>query len=321
MFNALSQHFVATGAHRTAKGRPMKKTTRFQQSHRNAAVFAVATILICVVFAASVWAQDDEKDKYRWFFTTELSAVWTSGNSESNTFGLGATARRVWPKQELRFALGGTQTESTLKTRSAVGTSQDDFQLIEKKATEKTAELYYARGRYDYKVSTRFLIFGGMDWMRNQFAGIDSRFLMALGAGNTWANREDLKFNTDYGVTYTFEQEVVENPFLKTNFPGLRFAYDFWWQMTKTTEFKSVFITDWNLDNTSDVRVDFLNELPISITGTLKFKPALQIFWRNDPALADVDLTAPGGTPTGEKVLVPLEKLDTLFTISLVWQR
>ena len=234
---------------------------------------------------------------------------------------MAATARREWPKHQLRFALGGTQTESSLRKRTAVGTGQDDFQLFEETVTEKTAELFYARGRYDYKFSKRFVVFGGMDWMRNRFAGIDSRFLMAVGAGNTWSDRDDLKFNTNYGVTYTFEEDVVSNPFLNANFPGLRFSYDLWWQITKTTEFASVLITDWNLDNTNDIRVDFLNELPITIVGQLKFKPALQVFWRNDPALAEVDLTAPDGTPTDSKVVVPLEELDTLFTISLVWQR
>ena len=247
--------------------------------------------------------------------------MWTSGNSKSNTFGLAATARREWPKHELRFALGGTQTESSLKTRTAVGTGQDDFQLYEEKVTEKTAEIFYARGRYDYKFSKRFVFFGGVDWMRNRFAGIESRFLTAVGAGNTWSDRDDLKFNTNYGVTYTFEEEVVSNPFHNANFPGLRLAYDLWWQMTKTTEFVSIFIADWNFDNTSDVRIDFLNELPVTIAGQLKFKPALQIFWRNDPALAEVALTAPDGSPTDEKVFTPLDELDTLFTVSLVWKR
>ncbi|UCH83784.1 MAG: DUF481 domain-containing protein [Candidatus Latescibacterota bacterium] len=283
---------------------------------------ATAAIIVFVFAHTSAWAQEEgEEDKYRWFFTTELAAVWTSGNSKSNTLGLAATARREWPKHVLRFALGGTQTESSIRTRTAVGTGQDDFQLFEETTTEKTAELFYARGRYDYKFSKRFVVFGGVDWLRNRFAGIDSRFLLAGGAGNTWSDRDDFKFDTNYGVTYTFEEEVVSNPFLSSNFPGLRLSYDLWWQITKTTEFVSILITDWNLDNTSDVRIDFLNELPITIAGQLKFKPAFQIFWRNDPALTEVDLTAPDGSPTGIKVFTPLEELDTLFTISLVWKR
>jgi putative salt-induced outer membrane protein YdiY len=159
-----------------------------------------------------------------------------------------------------------------------------------------------------------------VDWLRNKFAGIDSRQLFALGAGNTWVDKDALRFKTDYGVTYTFETEVVENPFIKSDFPGVRLGYDFLWKLTATTEFASLFIADWNLDNTDDIRIDCRNELPVSISDNLKFKPSLQFLWRADPALAAVDLYDTGGTPAGTRVLVPLEELDTIFTVSLVFE-
>ena len=56
--------------------------------------------------------------------------------------------------------------------------------MDEESFTEKTAEFYFARGRYDYDFTRRFYGFGGVDWLRNQFSGIDSRFLIAIGAGN-----------------------------------------------------------------------------------------------------------------------------------------
>ena len=57
--------------------------------------------------------------------------------------------------------------------------------------------------------------------MSNKFAGIDSRFLIALGAGNNWTNTDTFKFKTFYSLTYTFQDDVVENPFMKTDFAGL----------------------------------------------------------------------------------------------------
>jgi putative salt-induced outer membrane protein YdiY len=268
--------------------------------------------------ASPALAQDGEDErKLGWFLTTEFTAVWTGGNSESSTFGLGFTARRLWERSELRFDAGGTQTESTLKTRTAVGTL-DDFEVREEKNTEKTAELFYARGRYDYNISQRVFAFGGADWLRNTFAGIDSRFLIAAGLGNTWADRDQIRFKTDYSATVTFQEDVVDNPFTNNSFPGVRLGYDLWWMLTGTTEFESVLIVDWNLDNTDDLRADFTNALPISISETLQFKPALQLLWRNDPSLTEVALVTPGGDPTGDTVLAPLEKLDTLFTVALV---
>jgi putative salt-induced outer membrane protein YdiY len=297
----------------------MNRLTRLHLRPSGSALALAAAFLAVTLLATSVLAQDDEEEKkYGWFFSADLAWVMTSGNAEANTLGFGGTVRRVWESSVLKIDAGGMQTESSIKTRTAVGTSVDDFVVEETKVTEKTAEIFFAGGRYDYNISKRFFTFGGAHWLRNRFSGIESRFLIAGGAGNTWVDREDMKFTTDYGVTYTFEEDVVENPFLKTNFPGIRLGYDFLWKMTKTTEFISDFIMDWNLDNTEDVRIAFKNELPVSISSHLKLKPAVTLLWRNQPALTEVDLYDNTGTPTGDKVFVPLEDLDVLTTVALV---
>ena len=129
-------------------------------------------------------------------------------------------------------------TESSRTSRSAVGTSED-YVIDEIKHTEKTAELYFVRGRYDHLFSDRFFMLGGVDWLSNKFAGIDSRLLFVIGAGNKWIYRDQIKFKTDYGFTYTFQEDVHENPFLSSTFPGIRLAYDFWWKLTASTDFTS----------------------------------------------------------------------------------
>lgn len=287
---------------------------------RRAGRALMAMIVLVLIGAQNIQAQDDEEKKLGWFFTAELSLVRTNGNSESSTIGFGGTARRVWERSALLFEGGGTQTQSTLKTRTAVGISPTDFDVVVDKTTKKTAQLYFVRGRYDYNISNRTFVFGGADWLRNIFAGIDSRFLVALGAGNRWVDSDRMRFDTDYGATYTFEENVVENPTLNTDFPGVRLAYNFWRQLTGSTEFTSVLISDWNFDNTSDIRLDFTNALPISISDRLAFKPALRLMWRNDPALTEMELFTPGGDPTGDKVFVPLEKLDSFFNVALVFK-
>jgi hypothetical protein len=276
----------------------------------------VAIAIALPAFGSSARAQDEEKE-LGWFFTGEISGVWTGGNSESNTLGLASTLRRVWSRSELKLEGGAIRSESALTTRTAVGTTTD-FQVQEVTNREKTAENYYLRGRYDYQVSPLFYTFGGADWLRNTFAGIDSRILFAAGAGNTWYDKADVRFKTDYSLTYTFQEDVIENPFIKANFPGVRLAYDFWWQLTSSTEFESTLTSDLNLDNTEDIRLDFTNALPIAISSKLAFKPSLQLLWRNEPSLTEIDLFQPDGTPTGDKVLVPLNKLDSFFTVALV---
>ncbi|UCC83543.1 MAG: DUF481 domain-containing protein [Gemmatimonadota bacterium] len=265
--------------------------------------------------AATAQAQDEKE--LGWFLTAEVTGVWVSGNSESTTLGLAATARRVWDNSELKIDGGAVRTESGTTTRTAVGTI-DDFVIEEETTRRKTAENYYLRGRFDYKLSERFFAFAGADWLRNTFAGIDSRLLFAAGAGNIWLDDDRLRFRTDYSITYTFQEDVIENPFIKTSFPGLRLSYNLRWNLTSSTDFESTFTADWNLDNTEDLRFDFTNSLPIAISAKLALKPSLQLLWRNEPSLTQVALEDQSGISTGNTVLVPLEKLDTFFTLALV---
>jgi putative salt-induced outer membrane protein YdiY len=252
-------------------------------------------------------------------FTTELTAVWTTGNAKMSTFGLDAQYTYLWERAEVKLQGGAVRSQTTFTTRSAVGTSQDDFAVTKTEDTEQTAEAFYARGRYNHQFSDLFYGFGGTDWLRNTFSGIESRTLVAVGAGNIWANSERVKFKTDYSATYTFQQDVVENPFVKSNFPGVRFSYDLWTRLTSSTEFLSVLIADLNLDDTDDLRFDVVNALPVAISSRLQFKPSLQLMWRNRPSLTEVALTPPAGqtadTPT---VTIPLQKLDSIFKVALV---
>jgi putative salt-induced outer membrane protein YdiY len=277
-------------------------------------------IIISLVFfllSIDVHSQNEEdKKELGWFFEAEFVGLWSGGNSESFTYGLAANLKRVWENSEFRFDAGGNQTESKTTTRTAEGTTSD-FKVNEDIKTEKTAETFYSRARYDYQFSKSFFVFGGIDWLRNRPAGIESRFLLAAGIGNTWVDEKNLRFKTGYSFTYSFQNDVIENPFTKTKFPGVRFSYDFWDKLSASTEFESILIVDLNLDNTDDVRIDFYNALPVTISEMFALKPSLQLLWRSDPALTEVDLVS-GGVSTGEKVTIPLKKLDTLFSLTLI---
>jgi putative salt-induced outer membrane protein YdiY len=278
---------------------------------------AVSAILLSTT-ALPAFAQDDERE-LGWAFTAELGSLWTGGNQETFTLAVDGTLQYTWPRSRFAFEGGGFSSESSLTTTTAVGTGQDDFQLDSETVTEKTAEAYYSRARYDYDISDKFYVFGGGDWMRNTFAGIDSRLLTSAGAGNLWVDNGKIRFSTDYAVTYTFEETVVTNSANNANFPGLRLAYDFNWQLTASTKFESGLTGDFNLDNTDDIRVNWYNGLPIDISSVLAFKPSLRLMWRNDPALQEVPLFDAGGSPTGT-VFTPLQELDTFFNLSLLFK-
>jgi len=265
--------------------------------------------------ASGLVAQDDEKE-LGWFFDAELAGVWTGGNSQSFTLGTAAKLTHAWERSDLVFEGGSIRSRSSLTSRIAIGTPTD-YQLIEEENTETTAENYMLRGRYDYQLSPRFFLYGGADWMRDTFAGIDSRLLFGVGAGNTWADNDKVTFKTDYGVTVTHQNDVVENPTLSDVFGGLRLAYGFDWHFSGNADFTSQLIADWNLSNTDDIRTVFVNALPVQISSMFTLKPELRLNWRNQPSLTEVDLVDTAGDPIG-RVVTPLNKLDSFFTLALV---
>lgn len=277
----------------------------------------LAALLALFALPASASAQDEDPARERWVFKGELTSVLARGNSESLTMGVGTVIRRRWERDALRFEAGGVRVETGRITRRAVGT-EGDFAVEKEVDTEKTAEAVFARGRYQRTLSERFFLYGGVDWLRNTFAGIDSRTLMALGGGTTWADSDRTRFETDFAVTYTFEEQVVENPFTDTDFAGLRVGWEYWRQVTGTAEFESHLTGDLNLKETEDQRVDFTNALTVDVNDIIALKPSLQVVWRNQPALSDIPLFTAGGAPTGTTVQAPLEKVDTFFRLALV---
>ena len=282
----------------------------------------VLTAALAVAVAGAAQAQEQKSPLS---MTTELTGVWTAGNSQSSSFGLDLKLQYALPKATLKVEGGGVRASATKTTRYAIGADTSNYTLGETKVTEKTAEAFYARGRGDYNFSDGLYAFGGVDWLRNTFAGIDSRTLIALGGGNTWVATDAVKFQTDLAVTYTFQQDVVSNPFLKSSFPGMRLQYDLKWQIVPSTEFSSVLVGDWAFSKESgsvsdgeDIRADFTNAFTIAISSKLALKPSLQLLWRNAPALTEIDLVPAVGQPATGTVIVPLQKTDSFFKLALV---
>jgi putative salt-induced outer membrane protein YdiY len=309
-----------TQTHNAAKGRQTTGgNTRMSGLGKTAGRIAVAVIATGAALSttgAPLQGQDDEKE-LGWFYTAEVSLLLTAGNAEANTFGLGAGLRGVWDRSELRFNAGGLRTESSKTTRTAVGTTTD-FQVSEESESEVTAQNYYLRGRYDYAFSDKFFAYGGTGWERNTFAGFDNRTSFAGGVGNIWVQKERTRFRTDYAVTYTIQDDIVDTGSGSDTFAGARFSWDYWQQLTSSTNFISVLIVDENLNDTDDLRGDFTNALSVSISDNLAFRTSLQLLWDNQPSLVGVPLEQPLGTPTGETVFVPLDKLDTVISVALV---
>ena len=284
--------------------------------NRNLSTLVVATLMTTATSLPAT-AQDDEKE-LGWTKTAELSLVSTSGNSETDTVGLNALFVRTMERSTFKLSAHGLRAESTATQRTAVGPSPAEALISETSTSVLNAENYSLGGRYDRQVNDSVFWFAGMRWERNEFAGFSERLTGIAGLGNLWWKDDTSHFSTDYGLTYTQQEDLVPAPGLDESFGGVRVGYDYGRMLTPSTEFGSVLIFNQNLNENDDRRADFTNWLAVSISDRLALKVSLQALWDNLPALAILPLEFPAGTPTGQSVVVELDTTDTVLTTALV---
>jgi putative salt-induced outer membrane protein YdiY len=262
-------------------------------------------------------AQDEEDKELGWFDTAELTFVQTAGNAEASSLGLRNSLERVWEEARFTFDARAFRAETTTIERTAVGDPLD-FRVVENKTSEVTAENYLLRGRYDHDFSARTFWYVRAGWERNEFAGFTDRLQMSSGVGTTWHDDKVWHLRTNYGVTYTDQTDVVEDPAADNGFFGLQLGYDYFRQLTGNTTFDSVLILDANLEESEDWRSDWTNSLAVAMNARLALKLSLQLLYDHMPALTEVSLIDAAGAPTGETVLTELDELDSQLTIALV---
>jgi len=264
-----------------------------------------------------------EKKMPKWSDSAELGWVATAGNSESNSYSLKNTLLHEGERDLFEVKLGALKVKTTDVRLYAVG-DPTDFERQEEKDSRTTAENYFLTGRYDRNITEQFFWFAGAGWDRNQFAGIQNRYVAFGGVGNKWFDTDRRKWRTDYSVTGTKQENVVDDPDFDDTFVGIRLSSTFLQKFgdNDAGTFGNDTIVDENLNETEDWRVNMTNWVALNMTGHLALKVSLQWLYDNLPSLKEVDLfppTDPGGTgtPIGT-VLVDLDELDSIFTTALV---
>ncbi|HYV84930.1 MAG TPA: DUF481 domain-containing protein [Patescibacteria group bacterium] len=260
----------------------------------------------------------------KWSDTAELGFVATTGNSQTSTFGLKNSLVREHDKSRFEVKLGGIRVTTTDRSLFAVGTPTD-FEGIDGDP-KTTAESYYLNGRYDRKITEKFFWFGGAGWDRNEPAGIQNRYTVGAGVGNIWIDVPRRNWRTDYAVTGTREDDVVEPPDFNDTFAGVRVSSKFTQKFGPQDSGAYVNDTavDENLSDTSDWRVNMTNSVALNMSTRIALKVSLQWLYDNVPAFKSVDLfgaqDAQGNpiNPAGIKVPVEADNLDTIFTTALV---
>jgi len=255
-------------------------------------------------------AQEEEERVLGWTDVAEFSLVATGGNSEAQSISFKNVAVKTMEEATFSLDLGALRAEST--TKFALG-SADSF--VERDSSDLTAENYYLRGRYDRPINERLFWYASAGWDRNTFAGIDNRYIAAAGFGHVWFDRETARFRTDYGLTFTRQEDTSG---IEEEFAGLRLGYDYWRQINAPTEFGSVLLLDPNLEESDDWRADFTNWIGVSMSERLALRVSLQILYDNLPSLGELPLFSAPGISSGEVVLAELDEIDSILTVGLI---
>jgi putative salt-induced outer membrane protein YdiY len=278
---------------------------------------AAALGLLAVLAIRPVLVRGEESKKGLlgpWKATAELSFVVTGGNTATSAFSLGTSFTRKWTNDTLLFKSYILRSNSTTTTRTARGT-ETDFDIIEEKIKRLVSENYLLAGQYDRRISKNLSGQVGLSWDRNRFAGVDDRIMFTTGFGYAFVEKARTQVRTAAGMTYTMRQYVGQD---MASFAGLRFSVLADQKILDNSSVSTQFVFDDNLKRMKDWRFDWTNSVSASISKSLALKISLRMIYTNVPALQSLALFDLGGLPTGLFVQVPLKKLDTFLTTSIV---
>ena len=199
-----------------------------------------------------------------WTAKAGLSYVQTTGNSKSSNLGFRFNATRNWTRTYFSLVGGAVRNSSSTITRFGVGTIPDTFVLVEDEVSALTAANYLLDASLDRNISDRFFWTTGAGWMRNTFAGIDSRENFRGGVGYFFTDpaSKGVQFKTALLGTLTHQTETIADPNTDDTFVGLRLMADLLAPF-KNGSFNSRTNLDENLQSTDDFRWTWWNSLGV----------------------------------------------------------
>lgn len=261
-------------------------------------------------------AAAQQPEERPWRASAELSLVQTGGNAESSTIGVAGTFSRSWTRTEFRVEAGSIRTQTTSRSRTAVG-APDDYRVETASDTRISAENYQARLTLDRSFSDRTALFLRSEWVRNTFSGVDGRIVNGGGVSNRWLDDERQRLDTRYALTHTTEYDVVAAaPGGPVRFFGLQVSAEYRRQVGKA-EWTSALVVDENGRELADLRADWTNSATVTLSGRLALKATLRLMFDNEPSLLEVPLRSAEGESLGT-VRVSRERLDRVTTIAVV---
>lgn len=194
-----------------------------------------------------------------WSGQGELSFVSTSGNSDTQTLGIGfETAYQPLP-WSVAFKAAFVRNEAD----------------GEEKANSLTAMVRGARS-----FTPRFEAFARGDYLKNRFAGIESRVSGEGGVAYAILPSAPHKLKAEAALGYTAERRA-DAP--DRNFPGARLGLLYEWQISKTAVYSEELSFIEDLEDTSNWRLVNAGALTADVSAVLALKISFAILYSNEP--------------------------------------
>jgi hypothetical protein len=292
-----------------------------------------------------------------WSNTTDLGFTVTSGNSETEGINLHSVSNWQSKRQGFRLKLDGLRSNTADDPYRQVDPGfywQPGAEPPEGVTTtlvspdkEPDTEKYFVEARYERSVAAKPRLTPGTlswhigsSWDRNLDAGIRGRLVVYTGLGHVWWNRQDLKFQSNYSLSWSDRSEETPDPEKEDQFPGLRYNWLYENRWGKNVVFHNEWTFNINLSELSDYASNMTSSIRVPMTQRLSLRVSLHWLYNSIPALEDIDLVAqvvvvdPDGIPgNGDEYFETVEsggstvelgsvqerkeKLDTVFTTSL----
>ncbi len=221
---------------------------------------ACAVVLV-MALAPIAAAQDEEAaDESPWTGALGLAYVATSGNSDTQTFGLDFTLDREADPWGLALRARFTQSEEDSVT---------------------TAERYVAGIRGTRALGGRWTLFAGISGEQDEFAGYDLLLIGEVGVAYAVLTGPTHTLSFDAGLTWTDEDRVEPEPDVDYvgGVAGLAYA----WALSDTASFTERLLWYPNFDDSSDWRLTSETALQAAISSRLALKLSYEVRYRNEP--------------------------------------
>jgi putative salt-induced outer membrane protein len=189
----------------------------------------------------------------RWERKAEVSLVATSGNSDTQTVGLGAS----------------------LVYRPGVWTTEAKAAFVRSETSNvETARSFAADLRQARSLSPRVDLFGRFGFLSNEFAGVDARSTIDGGVGYKLLLGPVHTLRVDGGLGYSHENRVTGEDL---SFPLLNAGAGYKWQISKTADFTEAALFTQSLDEGEDWRFGNALALTAAITSVFSLKASHEV--------------------------------------------